>query len=468
MTKKINKYNKSINKGNIQREWYKKLSLLSCIVIFLILIIITIINTKTIIIDDSTYDIIRKAENNIQYDPLVEKEWNDVKSDFILRPFLNNLGYENIIIIFLTISMLITLILFYKIIDNYIFFLIFAISPFFIKKSLTFSNYTIILPLLIGIIYSFINKKYYLTYILFIIITWFNFHLGLFLSVIIIYLLKKRKINLLYSILFILPLFFMIDIIQKNKFIIEKNIFERIIFDFGSSSGIPIIIAFLMFICLIILWKKEQIIKIIFLIALIISYLNLDTGLFILNLLGIYCASIIINMLINEKWHSTNLKNISIFLIICSIMFSGISFTLTIMENTKNEEFYQGLSWLKEKNNINENDYDDLLILSHYKYGNKIKFFSNQKVLLDSNLEKINLGKEKYNDVNSIFESRNLNKTLHLMNKYEITYILITTEMKQGLVWNKDNEGLIFLMNNNDQFFLKFKNDYLEIWSYNN
>jgi uncharacterized membrane protein len=96
----------------------------------------------------------------------------------------------------------------------------------------------------------------------------------------------------------------------------------------------------------------------------------------------------------------------------------------------------------------------------------EIKFFSKMPVLLDSDLNKIDRAEEKYQDTSHIFDSRNMKNTASLLDKYQIRYIFITEEMKQGLVWNKDEEGLIFIMENNEEFIKIFENEKATIYRY--
>jgi hypothetical protein len=67
--------------------------------------------------------------------------------------------------------------------------------------------------------------------------------------------------------------------------------------------------------------------------------------------------------------------------------------------------------------------------------------------------------------LNKLFYSRDLTKVLNIFNEFKISYIFITPEMKNGLVWSKDNEGLLYLLNTNpNHFSLIYNNNGFEIW----
>ena len=65
-----------------------------------------------------------------------------------------------------------------------------------------------------------------------------------------------------------------------------------------------------------------------------------------------------------------------------------------------------------------------------------------------------------------MFQSRNLKDTEALLNKYNIRYIFITQDMKEGLVWTDNNQGLLFLLKNGETFKKPYSSDKIEIWQY--
>ncbi|MDI3474019.1 MAG: hypothetical protein PWR30_342 [Candidatus Woesearchaeota archaeon] len=60
--------------------------------------------------------------------------------------------------------------------------------------------------------------------------------------------------------------------------------------------------------------------------------------------------------------------------------------------------------------------------------------------------------KEELSSFYNLFYSREMDKTLESAGELNVKYILITDEMKQGLVWNYEEEGLLFLLRNHEVF----------------
>ena len=72
---------------------------------------------------------------------------------------------------------------------------------------------------------------------------------------------------------------------------------------------------------------------------------------------------------------------------------------------------------------------------------------------------------KRYLDSQEIFTSRNLEKTKNILGGYNLSYIYITPEMKQGLVWNYEEDGLLFVLKFSPESFEKiYDKDGIEIW----
>ena len=158
------------------------------------------------------------------------------------------------------------------------------------------------------------------------------------------------------------------------------------------------------------------------------------------------------------KWQSLSLKQISIFLILCSILFSGAGHISSIINTDEPIGNMEVLNWLNEKTP------SESIIFTHHGLGYKTKFFAKRTILLDNDLSLINNSEQKFNDSIEIFNSRNIDNTKNLLKKYKINYILISQKMKEGLVWNKESEGLLFLMNNNKEFGIIYEDNSSEVW----
>ena len=104
------------------------------------------------------------------------------------------------------------------------------------------------------------------------------------------------------------------------------------------------------------------------------------------------------------------------------------------------------------------------MFLSHYSKGDWIQAISGNPVILDSNMGYISLLDARFNDSDELFYTRNLRLARELLNKYEVKYIWIDKEMKEGLIWTREEQGLLFLFRNKENFKKVYSNDNVEIW----
>ena len=163
--------------------------------------------------------------------------------------------------------------------------------------------------------------------------------------------------------------------------------------------------------------------------------------------------------LLKSNWESKLIKELTLIMLLLGLIFSSASFLNSYKNAQPSEEIIDSLKFLKE--NSEEQD----VVLSHFSNGIWINSIASRKNVIDSKTlfaPKIN---ERNQDVNAIFQSRNLEKTNGLLEKYKINYIYITPEMKKGLVWNSEEQGLLFVLKFTPQDFEKiYKTQGIEIW----
>ena len=82
------------------------------------------------------------------------------------------------------------------------------------------------------------------------------------------------------------------------------------------------------------------------------------------------------------------------------------------------------------------NEKDEGIVLTYQGYGYLVEYFAQKKSFLDDSSPNY----EGYYSLKSveqeIFSSRNLEETDSLLKSHNIKYLIITPEMKKGLVWN--------------------------------
>lgn len=346
---------------------------------------------------------------------------------------------------------------------------ILLISPPFLY---TFTSYNFFaVPTFIGLLafYLFLqNKKvyFYLSVLLFALTAFFSFiHTIIVLILLFIYTLKqkqKRKFIpvLILSLIFLainyLPILISQGLPELLKFKTTLFHYQKFFSDLGGSFGISIFALFLTFFGLSKLWEHKYKYGYIYLslIILIIFTIINEKSLIYLNFILVYLAALGFVKIITSKWASNLIRNLTILLLICGLIFSGISLLNTISEKEPSRDLINALTLL----NLNSRKSD--VVFSHYSNGVWINSLAERPNVMDSDFYYSPDVNQRYNDSKTLLYTRKFDLTERIIDKYGVKYILVTKDMKNGLVWTNDEQGL--------QFFLKYSKVFKKIYDKNN
>ncbi|PIU29677.1 hypothetical protein COT07_04540 [Candidatus Woesearchaeota archaeon CG07_land_8_20_14_0_80_44_23] len=264
---------------------------------------------------------------------------------------------------------------------------------------------------------------------------------------------RKKRFSALLGIFALMSVTYIITIAKFGLLPISfgKSL-SSIVLELGALSGIGIFELILAGIGLLYAWasKDRNYLPISMTALLLLLFLF---GMNVSVYLAFACAffsSLAINFLDERKWSLNILRGASIILILCGLLFSGLTFMGRAVNMEPDSGIVDAFSWLS-------NNYSGGNVLSVPKNGFYTEYFG-MKAFSDDNFEYAPNLEQRLNASQQIFYSRDLDKTMAELAKNNITYIVITPEMKNGLVWRKEQEGLLFLLRNNETF----KNVHLE------
>ena len=347
---------------------------------------------------------------------------------------------------------------------------IFTLSPPFIYSFVAYTNYTFILFFILLFSYLYLKKNLVYATIFAIPLIFISLP-SIIIVIILIQVLslyhedkntRQRLIMSLSLIIISILAYFALyfgKFIPNKLFFHEKSLFTSTISDFGSVLGFGIFHFILAIIGIIIAWDSSRK-NISLFIAILLGFLLsplFPVMIIILNVYVSFFAGIAINGVYKKKWEIQTLKNITLILILYGLLFSCFSFENRMINSHPSKEEVEALTFLKNQ--------DEGIVLSDEKNGFIIEYFSDKKPFLDNGLVFLKDGPSKIQTSNEIFYSRNLDKTINLLKSNDIMYIVIDSEMKEGLVFEKRNEGLLFIMDNSpDNFERIYNQDEIEIW----
>ena len=459
--------------------------ILLAIVLSSIIPILRFISNKPILIGDKPYYDARISKNILEKGFSFEDNKISGGRSYIAKPyhlvlasFLKFLPIDFSLTIRPFVAGLLSTILFYLLLKEFKinlkkrFFtlLILLLSPAFIYTFGTSNEFCISISLILFGTYLFLksDRLYGISLFIFLTSAFFNM-LNLLIVIFLLILLsennysKKKNTNLAIFFISLLSLSYYAFMYYSTNLVfrvIEFNTFRDFISDLGGIIGLSIFALILAIIGLIITWKRKQKLKKVYVLIVILFLIGLYSNhvVIYLNFIFAIFGGIAFARIVKRDWEIKILKNITILLILCGLLFSAISYTNRMILSSPDADIKEALVWLKY------NSEEEALVFSHYTKGSWIEYWSDRPVLTDSLFNYENPG-QKLEDSNELLYYRDLDKTKELLNKYNIKYIFVDDEMKSGQVWIK-KEGLWYSFRNNETFKSVYTKNKAQIYEY--
>ena len=219
---------------------------------------------------------------------------------------------------------------------------------------------------------------------------------------------------------------------------------ESLSSDLGGVFGMSIFFIILTIIGIFHSWKhkKENIPRYALLAALLAAFILFDQQ-FLIYLL-IPCALFAAEGFLwisQRRWMIPSLKSLTLLIIFCGLIFSTLTAVkeVSIMAPHSLEPF----TWLAQQPRGT--------VVTSPATNYLVAAVSKQPIMSE--------------DLSSLFASRNLDSAKSILATHDVSYILVTKEMREGETWTVDDEGLLFLLNDPDAFKLIYDEYGVKIWN---
>jgi len=265
-----------------------------------------------------------------------------------------------------------------------------------------------------------------------------------------------------YLLIVLLAFFVHLGYLIKNLTlpIIRSHAIKILLSDLGSrtGNGFFCIVFFLM--GLYFLWRQKK--RILLFSGIILAFVvgfYFDFLFYYLSFLICWIGGTGLYRFIKMRWTLKFFKRIVVGVALFGIAFSMFTSFIGFVKSEPLQEQIDGLFWLKAHSG------KDAVVLAGREKGFMIEGVANRAVVMDDLLLYTRDAKERIDDLNAIFQSYSLRKTMALLDKYNISYIWIDRDMRER-IWNNEEKGLIFVLRNKI-FKKEFENSFVEIYSYN-
>jgi hypothetical protein len=166
--------------------------------------------------------------------------------------------------------------------------------------------------------------------------------------------------------------------------------------------------------------------------------------------------------LMKQKWSITYLKELTLILFICMLLFatlSGVKENTNETPNLNQKEAYLFLQAVKEKNIEVEN----ASVLTSPNYGEQLIYFSKLNAFSSVNR------KTNIELTNSLLRSRDYSYIKDIFQQEQIAFVYVDQLMIKGNILERPDQGILFIMEHNDNFKLIYskKQDkiyYFTLW----
>lgn len=272
----------------------------------------------------------------------------------------------------------------------------------------------------------------------------FDYMIGLFsLFIFILYLLYLKGARKVFY--FLIGLFILFTLIAG-----DFN--DGIISDLGARTGSSIFALFFALLCFLFFWSSKKFLYLYGIASLLFLFsLKVDFGIFYFSLFLSLLMSVCFFELLRIKWESKLARDFILLIIICGLLFSGLSYVNRISKSKPDDNIFNALSRLPE----------DSVVFSDIEYGNWIQY-SGKKAVWHSMMSKKELSTLR-KDFSVLLESEDHAETINLLERYKVDYILVDQELREK--WQES--GLLYLLRyNSEDFRFLFDENGVEVWRF--
>jgi hypothetical protein len=234
----------------------------------------------------------------------------------------------------------------------------------------------------------------------------------------------------------------------------------RVFVELGGVQAYSLIIFALAAMGIIATWKRNIISISVFLLIVFsfgFSLLYPETRIFVGMIISVYAGIAIINV-IRREWSVEPIKNVTLLLVLCSIVFS---FVVSI-DNAFSHVSADKINGVVYLSTAGHGD----VVLSAERNGFMIGYLSGRKSFIDGFSYKYYYYDERKGIASSIYYSRDLRVLEETLRESNINHVLLDYEMRHGEIWTGSDEGILFLFRHAPEFVRIFSNDEVIIYRY--
>jgi len=454
------------------KDHIKQYGELIAILLALFLIIFTLfirMQSSPAIAGDESYFNLRMSHElvnnyNLEHDELENRTYNFNLYHYFLTLFLF-LPDQVMILISILLTLISTYLFYLALRANFnkeksiIAIIVYILSPLYVYSALTLTSFSLITFLVILSAYLYFKKnKYWMLPALLITLLDISSFI-IFTSIVLIYEFQKEQDYEKPFVLLILGALVAFVFMKLMNYtpIFNLNgglIFKHYITDFGAIIGYSFF-SLLLALAIISLWKNnsKNIVANLSIVLLFLYTTLSSSSRIVFNLVISLYVMFALYHFINRKWIMDVLKDLTMLILVSSLLFSSISFANRLANMEPTNEFILTLQTMKENNR------EGIIFISP-ENGFITEYYTGKPVYLDGLSFIYSDYEEKLEISQELLDSTSPIKTKELLNKEGITYIHVNSKTRE------EKKGIVLVLELSENFIKLGEFNGQEAWLY--
>lgn len=342
----------------------------------------------------------------------------------------------------------------------------FILSPFFVSTFTISSKKALAVALFLVLIYSFFTRKSIVATASAILLALSGFWSALYTALIWVIQVKNKRISFKKSAIALVFIALAIIFLYIPEFLAgniqfeHPNYLREFLSDFGGINGIGIFSLLLAVVGLFTVrkFKRKNYLFYISSALLIIASFFFNELIAYTQLIIIFLAGLGYSYFYKIKWEADYLRQAFLLLLFCGLLFSTISDAINVSHMLPSQKYEEAMGMIKNYSQPGD------IIFSDYRNGFWMEYFADRKAVLNEKTK--NNADEKFSDSHALLNTYDLKEAKKIISKYGVKFIVITKNMFEGDVWEREDRGLHFLMQNKENFEKEYNNSEVHVWRY--
>ncbi len=247
----------------------------------------------------------------------------------------------------------------------------------------------------------------------------------------------------------------------------ERALFDRpmpvvlAIADFGSSAGLSVFAWLLAGIGLVRCWrwKAEYYAGLVAAIAVLFAALFIPSALVVAHVVVSFLAGYALCFFVMREWSFGDIRTMTLLVLLCGLLFSTLSQGLSLAKGGPTGGMRDAALAIRGQVP------DGTRLLALPQDGFWLAYWSGVPVLMDGWTAQTPQVNERWALAQAVWRSNDVMKLRPVLLKNRIGGIVVTGEMRQGLVWDLPEEGVLGLVRNSETFKNVHRSSSVEVWA---